>query len=141
MIEIRKANTSDATAIQTLLIQLGYTQSLEFIEKKIRLFESDERQFIFVADIDHKLAGFLSLTMIPQIALEGDFARIAYVCVDQQFRGKRIGQTLVAYAEQIAKSWGCNRMELHSGDHRKQAHEFYLGQNYEDAPKYFRKFL
>lgn len=141
MIEIRKANTSDATAIQTLLTQLGYTQSLEFIEKKIRLFESDERQFIFVADIDHKLAGFLSLTMIPQIALEGDFARIAYVCVDQQFRGKRIGQTLVAYAEQIAKNCGCNRMELHSGDHRKQAHEFYLGQNYEDAPKYFRKFL
>lgn len=141
MIEIREATAHDAQAIQALLTQLGYAQSLEFIAKKIQLFESDERQFIFVADIDCKLAGFLSLTMIPQIALEGDFARIAYVCVDQQFRGKRIGQTLVAYAEQIAKKWGCNRMELHSGDHRKQAHEFYLGQNYEDAPKYFRKFL
>lgn len=141
MLEIREGNCNDANVIQTLLEQLGYLKTIEFIENKIKLFEKDDRQFIFIATINQLPVGFLSLTMIPQLALEGDFARIAYLCVDEQFQTKRVGQALIAYAEQIAQKWGCNRMELHCADYRKNAHKFYLGQNYEDAPKYFRKFL
>ena len=141
MFEIGEAKPEDAGALQPLLEQLGYHQSVDFVEQKIRAFMHDSQQYIFVAQIERHIAGFLSLSIIPQIAVAGDFARIAYLCVDEKFRGKRIGQALLTYAEETAKERGCDRMELHSSDHRKQAHQFYLAQGYEDAPKYFRKFL
>lgn len=141
VVEIREAKLEDAQALQPLLDQLGYVQSIHFISQKIKAFMHDPHQYIFVAQIEHEVAGFLSLSIIPQIATEGDFARVAYLCVHEQFRGQKIGQTLLAFAEEIARQRGCDRMELHSSDHRKQAHQFYLAQGYEDAPKYFRKFL
>ncbi|RKG35657.1 GNAT family N-acetyltransferase [Acinetobacter guerrae] len=141
MVQIREAKLEDAQALQPLLDQLGYAQSIDFISQKIKAFMHDPHQYIFVAQIEHEVVGFLSLSIIAQIAVEGDFARVAYLCVDEKFRGQKVGQVLLDSAEEIARQRGCDRMELHSSDHRKQAHQFYLAQGYEDAPKYFRKFL
>ncbi|MBJ9984859.1 GNAT family N-acetyltransferase [Acinetobacter sp. S40] len=141
MLKIREAELKDAQILQVLLDQLGYVESVEFIMSKIKTFAEDPHQYIFVAQIGAEVAGFLSLSMIPQIAVAGDFARVAYLCVEKKFRGQKVGQALLAYAEEIARQRGCDRMELHSSDHRKLAHQFYLAQGYEDAPKYFRKFL
>ncbi|WP_130802974.1 GNAT family N-acetyltransferase [Acinetobacter ihumii] len=141
MVIVRKAHLKDAPVIKSLLAQLGYDQDVASIEKKISEFDQNHDQYILVAEYQQQIAGFLSLSMIPQLALQGDFARIAYLCVDEKLRGQKVGQTLLAYAEDIAKERGCDRLELHSSDHRKQAHQFYLAQDYEDSPKYFRKFL
>ena len=126
MVTIREVEMTDAQAIRTLLEQLGYFQSIVLIEKKIEQFKQDQDQFLFIAELQQQIVGFLSLSMIPQIATEGDFARIAYLCVDEKCRGQKIGQVLLNHAEDIAKQGGCDRMELHSSDHRKQAHQFYL---------------
>ena len=139
--EIREAFCTDADSLQPLMLQLGYVISVNVIAEKIKQFQDDPHQYIFIAECDSKVAGFLSLSIIPQLAVVGDFARVAYLCVDDEFRGRKIGQALLACAENKAKQLGCNRMELHSGDHRKQAHSFYLARGYEDAPKYFRKLL
>ncbi|MCU4412836.1 GNAT family N-acetyltransferase [Acinetobacter sp. WU_MDCI_Axc73] len=141
MLKIREAMLEDAQALQALIAQLGYIQSVALIQAKLTQFFEDADQYVLIAQIEAEIAGFLSLSIIPQIATEGDFARVAYLCVNEQFRGQKIGQALLASAEDIARKRGCDRMELHSSDHRKQAHLFYLAQGYENAPKYFRKFL
>jgi ribosomal protein S18 acetylase RimI-like enzyme len=42
-----------------------------------------------------EVAGFLSLSIIPQISTRSeDFARVAYLCVHEPFRGQKIGQAL-----------------------------------------------
>ena len=81
VVQIREAKLEDAQALQPLLDQLGYVQSIDFISQKIKAFMHDPHQYIFVAQIEAEVAGFLSLSIIPQIATEGDFARVAYLCV------------------------------------------------------------
>lgn len=75
------------------------------------------------------------------IAHPADFARLSYLCVDEDLRSSGIGKILLKKCEEIARERGCNRVELHSNIRRESAHRFYLRENYSDAPKYFVKYL
>jgi len=138
---IRIAKSEDTQAICDLLKQMGYPQPFALIQKKIEILHNDANSQILVAEENGKICGFLSLYFIPQIALEGDFAKICYLCVDENMRSKGVGRLLVHEAERLARQRGCDRMELHSGMQRPLAHQFYLREGYVDAPKYFRKAL
>jgi GNAT superfamily N-acetyltransferase len=97
-------------------------------------------EYSVVAENDeNKIVGFLSIHVVPQIALEGDFARISYFCVDENFRSCKIGKQLEEYCEKIAKENNCDRIEVHCHSRRERAHEFYFRQGYEESPKYLIK--
>ncbi|WP_461311926.1 GNAT family N-acetyltransferase [Acinetobacter sp. GN11] len=136
---IRAAKLEDSQAICDLLKQMGYPQPLTLIQEKFEILNNDPNSQILIAEEKGKICGFLSLYFIPQIALQGDFAKICYLCVDENMRSKGVGHLLVQEAERLAKQRGCDRMELHSGEQRTLAHQFYLREGYVDAPKYFRK--
>ncbi|WP_227061559.1 GNAT family N-acetyltransferase [Acinetobacter pittii] len=138
---IRSAKSKDTQAICDLLKQMGYPQPFALIQEKFELLNHDSNSQILVAEEEGKICGFLSLYFIPQIALQGDFAKICYLCVNENMRSKGVGHLLVQEAEQLAKRHGCDRMELHSGVQRPLAYQFYLREGYVEAPKYFRKAL
>ncbi|MCU4525648.1 GNAT family N-acetyltransferase [Acinetobacter pittii] len=138
---IRFAKSEDTQAICDLLKQMGYPQPLALIQEKFEILHNDSNPQILIAEERGKIYGFLSLYFIPQIALQGDFAKICYLCVDENMRSKGVGHLLVKEAEQQARRRGCDRMELHSGMQRPLAHQFYLREGYVEAPKYFRKAL
>jgi|WetSurMetagenome_2_1015567.scaffolds.fasta_scaffold204500_2 GNAT superfamily N-acetyltransferase len=140
-IYIRKSRLSDCTRIADLLGQLGYPADEIFIYKKLKLFRNDPDETVVVAEVGGRVVGFISMHFIPQIALSGSFARISYLCVDEKHRGKNIGGKLEIYCEKIARKKGCDRIELHCHERRKQAHEFYGKQGYGESPKYFIKLL
>lgn len=140
-VNIRTAKWEDTQAICDLLKQMGYPQPLALIQEKFEILHSDPKAVILVAEEEDKVCGFLSLYFIPQIALKGDFAKVCYLCVDENIRSKGVGHLLLQQAEQLARQGGCDRMELHSGEQRTLAHQFYLREGYIDAPKYFRKKL
>lgn len=140
-VHIRSAKSEDIQAICDLLKQMGYSQPLALIQEKFELLNHDSNSQILVAEEEGKICGFLSLYFIPQIALQGDFAKICYLCVNENMRSNGVGHLLVQEAEQLAKRHGCDRMELHSGVQRPLAHQFYLREGYVEAPKYFRKAL
>lgn len=138
---IRSAKSKDTQAICDLLKQMGYPQPFALIQEKFEILHNDSNSQILIAEERGKIYGFLSLYFIPQIALQGDFAKICYLCVDENMRSKGVGHLLVKEAEQQARRRGCGRMELHSGMQRPLAHQFYLREGYVEAPKYFRKAL
>ncbi|WP_081310890.1 GNAT family N-acetyltransferase [Acinetobacter pittii] len=138
---IRSAKSKDTQAICDLLKQMGYPQPFALIQEKFEILYNDANSQILIAEERGKIYGFLSLYFIPQIALQGDFAKICYLCVDENMRSKGVGHLLVKEAEQQARRRGCDRMELHSGMQRPLAHQFYLREGYVEAPKYFRKAL
>jgi len=140
-VNIRAAKWEDTQAICNLLKQMGYPQPLALIQEKFEILHSDPKSQILVAEEEDKVCGFLSLYFIPQIALKGDFAKVCYLCVDENIRSKGVGHLLLQQAEQLARQRSCDRMELHSGEQRTLAHQFYLREGYVDAPKYFRKAL
>ena len=137
---IRSAKSEDTQAICDLLKQMGYPQPLALIQEKFEILHNDSNSQILIAEERGKIYGFY-LYFIPQIALQGDFAKICYLCVDENMRSKGVGHLLVKEAEQQARRRGCDRMELHSGMQRPLAHRFYLREGYVEAPKYFRKAL
>jgi len=140
-VNIRSAKSEDTQEICDLLKQMGYPQPLTLIEEKFELLNNDSNSQILVAEEGSRICGFLSLYFIPQIALQGDFAKVCYLCVDENMRSKGVGHLLVQEAEQLARRRGCDRMELHSGMQRPLAHQFYLREGYVEATKYFRKAL
>ncbi|MDC4296351.1 GNAT family N-acetyltransferase [Acinetobacter baumannii] len=138
---IRLAQWEDTETICYLLKQMGYSQPLKVVQEQFQILNKDPNAITLVAADDLKVYGVLSLYFIPQIALQGDFAKICYLCVDENMRSKGVGHLLVQEAERLAKQRGCDRMELHSGIQRPLAHQFYLREGYIEAPKYFRKAL
>lgn len=140
-IEIRIATQADVNRIANLLVQLGYPTEISEFEKRFKRLLKDENELIYVAVIANQVCGFISMHFIPQIAMEGDFARISYFCVDQAFRDQKVGQKLLAEAERCASLRDCDRIELHCAAHRHAAQLFYRKQNYIESAKYLMKKL
>lgn len=138
---IRRAEEKDCDAIVRLLGQLDYLCGEESVLDKIRGFSNDDNEKLLVAEDNGIILGFLSIHFIPQIALEGDFARISYFCVDAEHRSEGIGDLMESHCAQIARERGCDRIEVHCHSRRSDAHRFYVRQGYEEAPKYFIKQL
>jgi GNAT superfamily N-acetyltransferase len=88
-----------------------------------------------------EILGFISLHFIPQIALEGDFARISYFAVERRAHGGGIGRQMEEHCTRLAMEKGCQLIEVHCHTRRSQAHSFYFRQGYEESPKYLIKKL
>lgn len=141
MIEIREANIEDSKDLIILLDSLGYPNSESFIEEKILAHKLNSQDNLIVAQLEEKIVGFISFSFITQFALKGDFCRINYFCVKEEFRGNKIGELLELYVVNKAKKKACDRIEVHCHERRKDAHRFYFRLEYEESPKYLIKSL
>jgi len=138
---IRDAATSDYERIAELLDQLGYPDTQVFLQSKIERLLTHPDEFLVVAEDQDAIVGMMSVHLIPQLALQGDFARISYFSVDEKHRCRGIGKRLEEYCIEIAKSRNCNRIEVHCHTRREQAHRFYYRQGYSESPKYLIKMM
>ncbi|WP_353120325.1 GNAT family N-acetyltransferase [Myroides odoratus] len=139
--KIRTMEEKDAVVVADLLTQLGYPDTLDFLPAKIVKMRQDSREKLLVVEEQDQVIGFISLYLIPQLAVRGDFMRISYFAVDAEARSKGVGKQVEEYTTALARQMGCDRIELHSHSRRTQAHDFYLRQGYEEVPKYFVKYL
>lgn len=140
--KIRNIQENDAAAVANLLQQLGYEGAENFLPGKIRSLMTDPDEYCLVAEeTNGQVIGFISIHIIPQIALKGDFARISYFSVDEHFRSRGVGKLLEEHCERIARERNCDRIELHSHSRREDAHRFYDRQGYVESPKYLVKKL
>jgi len=139
--KIRKADLEDTAAIMVLLEQLGYPGTQSFLQERIAMLVDDPQEELVVGEQEGKVVAVLSVHFIPQLGVKGSFARISYFCVDQDFRSKGLGRQLEKYAETVARSRACDRIEVHCHSRRTGAHLFYARQGYEEVPKYFTKKL
>lgn len=140
-LEIRAAAPGDMPDLARLLAQLGYPGTERFLAGRMRQLAAHPDALLLVADAGGKVLGFVSLHFMPQLALAGDFCRIAYLCVEEQARSLGVGAVLEQRAVAEALARGCDRIELHSHARRHDAHRFYARQGYEESPKYFVKRL
>ncbi|HAY3507216.1 TPA: GNAT family N-acetyltransferase [Elizabethkingia anophelis] len=140
--KIRAIKESDHEVISKLLGQLGYPDTEKFIQNKIRaLLLNSNEYLVVIEDDEQQVFGFISIHIIPQIALEEDFARISYFSVDENYRSMGAGKMLEEYCVQVATERNCDRIELHCHSRREKAHLFYYRQGYEESPKYLMKKL
>lgn len=136
---IRSAKAADAPALVPLLAQLGYPGADAFVERRVAQLLAHRDALLLVAEVEGHVRGFISLHFIPQIALPCDFCRLSYLCVDKAARSLGIGAALEKRAVEEAQRRGCDRIELHSHERRKDAHRFYFREGYQESPKYLMK--
>jgi ribosomal protein S18 acetylase RimI-like enzyme len=138
---IRKAILADRPAISILLNQLGYPGTETFLLQNLAVMLDQSTSEVFVYELDEKVAGFIAIDFIPQLATKGDFARISCFAVDETIRSKGVGRLLEEYCIQVAAERKCDRIEVHCHSRRTAAHRFYERQGYTKSPKYFIKML
>lgn len=84
------------------------------------------------ADDDGVLIGVAALGILPMLEVTGKLGRLLALVVDERYRGRGVGQALVAATEDQARAAGCVKMEVTSSRYRTRTHEFYKLLGYED---------
>jgi len=90
------------------------------VEKVITEEEFEEmidNKEIYVANIDNKIVGYIVLSIKEKINPNPKFRyrkqlNVEAMCVDENYRGKGIGTSLLNYAKQIGIDNGCTDMYL-----------------------------
>ena len=106
---MREATTSDAGEISTLLRELGYPLDPQTIAHNISVFP-DTLSAAYVAELDERLVGVISVSVLPQFEAVGSHAKITSLFVRDDVRGRGAGRELVARAEAYAWSRGCEQI-------------------------------
>ncbi len=142
MLTIRRAHSADAEKIQDLLCQLGYSVDVDQMEKRLRSVESGSTDVALVAEEDGHVIAVTSLHVFELFHQPGLIGRITSFVVDVAARGKGVGSTLLAAADEFFRSVGCIRAEVTSGDHRPSAHAFYESQGYlADERRFLKRYM
>lgn len=149
--QIREAVPEDAAAIARLLTALGYPITAELAKENIlRLLAYVDARILVATDslskakaaedeVEQQVVGFVAIHFIPQLAALGDFCRISYFCVDEQWRNRGVGRALETQVCTLANERHCDRIEVHCHQRRLLAHRFYESQGYTESPKYLLK--
>ena len=141
---IRKARKSDTDRIIELLCQLGRPkprneQEKEHFAKLVQTYISEKKDkkkrnkknknktmiLIFVAEVDAKVVGMISVVSLPRLNRITLEAWIPDFIVDQEYRNRGIGKELLENCIGIAKRKKCWRIRLETGLSRKCAQRFY----------------
>jgi glucosamine-phosphate N-acetyltransferase len=143
MIEIRPCRPDDFEGILPLLRQLWPDKEMDagalgkvFLEG----IDSTVQDYI-CARSGVVIVGFCSLVVKNNLWQTGWLGHIDELVVDAPYRGQGIGTQLLEHIIKIARTRGCRRVELDSAFHRREAHQFYTENGFENRAYLFSKVL
>lgn len=116
---------------------------MRVLPERIAEIKEDPNNFLFVAEVDGKIAGtvLLTVSLSPMFGTQ-DFGLIEYFIVDQNYRRQGIGRKLTEHVIQVCRARKCTRIILLSNDYRKEAHAFYESMGFDSTGKVgFIKYL
>lgn len=140
---IRDSKIEDFNEVFSLFGQLWPNKELHFNDLNTvfnRGIQSETDKYI-CAEVNSKVIGFCALSIVNNFWLEGYIAYIYAMIVDDSYRGKGIGTSLLEKVFDIAKLMGCKKIELDSGFPREKAHKFYEKIGFEKRAYLFSKDL
>ncbi len=129
---IRLARAGDSDDLGRLIAQLGYDAAPAQVAERLAMMEAEGRG-VLVAEIDGRVAGCLSTSIMRVLHRPAPVGRISMMVVDESLRGKGIGALLVAAAERHLLEQGCEVVEVTSNLARTRAHAFYERLGYEKS--------
>ncbi|MFC3100155.1 GNAT family N-acetyltransferase [Altererythrobacter lauratis] len=123
-VHLRRAQETDAPALQELIRQLGYERTAEDIAAQLAALDLT-RQNVIVAELAGEVIGCLSTSIMHVLHRPRPVGRISMMVVAQHLRGHRIGAALVREAERVLAEAGCGFVEVTSNAKRADAHRIY----------------
>jgi len=125
--------------LAALFRQLGYPDAGAGLADRLSALLEDPRADVLVAAAKGALVGAVTMFFLPVAHEDGPWCRISALVVDEEHRGRGVGESLLAAAESAARAAGCSRIEATSALHREGAHRFYAARGYASGSQHFLK--
>jgi N-acetylglutamate synthase-like GNAT family acetyltransferase len=129
---VRRARSADAEALVQVFADWSHALPAEAIEERVRAWADEPRAELLVAEHDGAVVGVAAVSAGLHVARPGRFARLAGLAVRADARRLGAAAALVRVAEELARGWGCDRLEATSSRWREEAPAFYAALGYED---------
>jgi GNAT superfamily N-acetyltransferase len=140
-VEIRAGRAGDVPSLVPLYEEWGHPQTPEVIAERLSTWEATPHAEVLVAEVDGNVAGVAAVCACPHLARPGSYARLTGIVVGASCRRRGIGRALMRAAEDCARIWGCDRIELTTTRSRAEAPAFYPSLGYEDASQRQARFV
>jgi GNAT superfamily N-acetyltransferase len=140
MVDIRKAKHPDFGKLIFLLNELGYSIPENEFSTQANTYINSPDCELLVAEVDGKgISGMIAGHLFPLIHQPGNVGRIMAFIVSKDFRSLGVGSALLESLESWFRDNKCQRFEVNSGDHREDAHGFYISKGYQIDERRFIK--
>lgn len=143
-IVIREARRTDAPALVPLYADWDHPATTVVIETVLDAWSRRDDRVILVADAGDAadgLAGMAAVAAVPHLSRAGGSARLVGLVVGRAHRRRGVASALLDAAEQRAREWGCDQLELTSGRVRDAAHVFYPARGYAETSGHHARYL
>ena len=137
---IRPATYRDAPAIKLLLEAQGRPPKLSILVNQLDLGFSGIQNQVFVYELKREILGYIIISFVPQLTVDGDMVLISGMAVDEQGRKCSAEKALEAYVSDEARKRNCERIVV-LATHGCQSDALYLQQGYRDCEGLFIKEL
>jgi GNAT superfamily N-acetyltransferase len=131
-VSIRDAVPGDAARLVELLQQGAARPGKEDpadlgpYRRALSEIAADPRNRVLVAEVDGEVVGTCQVLAFRHLQEHGGLcAEVESLHVHPGLRGRGLGGRLLAAAVQVARDWGCYRVQLTSDKVRTDAHRFY----------------
>jgi predicted N-acetyltransferase YhbS len=138
---VRDARPADAPALVALYEAWSHAQPVEVVAERLAAWAAADDAEVLVAEVDGAVAGMAAVSAVLHLARPGRYARLAGLAVGQAHRRLGVGGALVRTAEELARRWGCDAMEITSSRWRQEAPGFYRALGYEDRCERSARFM
>ncbi len=130
-VQVRKATLADEEAVAVLIRELGQAvgvsgdvNPVSWYSTLRKMIASPEWSFL-LAESGSNRCGLLVLLILPSLYHGGNYAAITELIVTNDAQGKGVGATLVEEAKRIARTMGCDELDVSVEVENQQAKGFY----------------
>jgi ribosomal protein S18 acetylase RimI-like enzyme len=131
MLEIRKATLSDEEQVAVLIRELGQTvgvtgdvNPVSWYSTLRKMIASPEWTFLLAKD-GNQNTGLLILLILPSLYHGGNYASITELIVTADAQNKGVGALLVEEAKHMARTMGCDELDVSVEVENEKAKGFY----------------
>ena len=138
---IEPITVQDASDIEALMVQLGYSTSVDELKQRIQEILAHPDYHWLVARDNGKVIGMIGLQICMNFRSLKRYGKIAVMAVDSKHRNRGIGRKLVNKAEEWFLGKGVKSIIVTSANDRSRAHDFYEKTGYSATGLRFGKRL
>ena len=135
-LQIRRAMSCDAAAIQHLYVQLVSNPAVAVSAEQVAKLSVSDHHVVLVAEQGGRVCGTALLSLCEDVMFgTRPFAVVENVVVDQDARSQGIGAALLREVEARCKQACCSKIMVLSAAQRVDAHRFFERQGFVGSAK------
>ncbi|GAA4528049.1 GNAT family N-acetyltransferase [Amycolatopsis samaneae] len=141
MVRIRPAAPADVDALVPLFEHWGHPHGREGVAEILRQWQDLPHGAVLVADDRGEVVGMAAVVASPRLADAKRNAHLQGLVVARRRLRTGVASSLLTATEDLAREWGCVRLELTTTRTRDAAQHFYRARGYHETSTRQERFV